>query len=87
MSLEERLEEFEVDEDGYPLDPLMTFHPDPDGNLRLTLWGWDTKESWDGHSVSDIDNLIQSLEEAKEFLLNNSDNAQGEFEFKGDNDV
>ena len=87
MSLEGRFGKIEYDEDGYPLNPIMNFHPDPDGNLRVTLWGWDTKESWDGYSVSGIDVLIQSLEDAKEFLLNNGDKSQTEFEFKGDSDV
>ena len=79
------IEDVQFNEDGYPMEPLMNFHPNSEDRLCVTLWGWDTQESFDGYTTEDIDALIESLQEAKEFILNNDDN-QGEFNFKGDDD-
>jgi len=81
----EPAEDVQYNEDGYPLQPLMNFYENTDGRLCVTLWGWDTQESFDGYTVEDIDDLIDGLQEAKKFILNNDD-SQGEFEFEGEND-
>ncbi len=71
------------DKDGNPTQPLMNFYENADGKLCVALWGWDTKESFDGYTTEDIDELIEGLKEAKKFILN-SDDDQGEFDFDVD---
>ena len=75
----------EYDDNGYPTQPLMNFYENVEGKLCVALWGWDTQESFDGYTTEDIDSLIESLQVAKEFILNNDEN-QGQFNFQGDED-
>lgn len=76
----------ELDENGYPLQPVMNFFPNDNGKLCVTLWGWDTRESINGYTIEDIDALIESLQDAKNFIINNNE-TQGTFLFtEGDSD-
>ena len=86
MEMNDRITETPLDENGHPLFPVMNFYENEDGNLRLALWGWDTQESVDGYGIEEIDQLIESLNDAKEHIINNNE-AQGKFHFaQGDSD-
>jgi len=76
-----KMDDVEFDDNGYPMQPLLNFHPNSDEQMCVTLWGWDTQESFDGYTPEDITDLITSLQEARDFLLNN-DVKQGEFDFE-----
>jgi len=66
----------------------IEFHPNGYGDLCATLRGWDTTESVDGYTIGEIDLLIESLHEARTFILNNNVNdAQETFNFEGNTDV
>ncbi len=80
------MSDVEFNEDGYPMQPLLHFHPNSEDQMCVTLWGWDTQESFDGYTPEDITDLIASLQEAREYLLNIDVN-QGEFNFEGDEDA
>jgi len=81
-----KMDDVEFNEDGYPMQPLLHFHPNSEDQMCVTLWGWDTQESFDGYTPEDITDLIVSLQEARDYLLNMDVN-QGEFNFEGDDDA
>ena len=86
MEMNERRIKPDLDEFGYPNCPMMNFFPNEYGQMCLALWGWDTQESVDGYTLEEIDDLIQSLEDAKKHLINISDGSQGTLFDEGDND-
>lgn len=81
-----KMDDVEFNEDGYPMQPLLHFHPNSEDQMCVTLWGWDTQESFDGYTPEDITDLIVSLQEARDYLLNMDVN-QGEFDFEGEDDA